>query len=664
MNNNPLIPSLKLAELELVHQTACKLVRAAVHYEMIDACQELEQLADLKVSGVFVTLKRGNTLRGCCGMLGASLALSEALADSAKQTALHDPRMAPITAIELPHLTLSVSVLGTPRVLNVAGEDRVNAIQIGRHGLRIRYENNAGLLLPAVAKERDWNARQFLDAVCTKAGLPSETWKSEDAMVEIFDGIDHSAAFVCGVTAEETPTVSPETLKKLSGWIESNLAAMQQGATPVYYATDVDDMTVAGVVLIVTGNDTEDLGLLQINIKEGLPLQSTLFQLTEAAAKKQLGLTELAENPIALAVLSQLIHHGTDREFDASEVAPEKRAILAMDNRCWSLEFNTEQTVDEIINRALAAEPFRRGSTMVYSAKCDSTQNRVSLSSRPPAVPHAPERSPAVAGSFYPEIDSERETLIDEILSDLAKNEVTPICPQRVNAAMVPHAGLRYSGHIAAEIWRRIHLPNDILIIGPKHTADGAPWAVAPHETWKLSDSTSMRGNPAFAKMLADNVPGMELDANAHRREHGIEVQLPFIQRLAPNAQITAIAMGRAEYTDLQEAARALATLLKPLPTQPLIVISSDMNHFAEDRENQRRDQLALEQLAALDPSGLLKTCKEENISMCGQIPAAFVLLTLQYMQSTCNYQKIAYATSAEVTGDISSVVGYAGVVF
>lgn len=664
MNNNPLIPSLKLAELELVHQTACKTVKAAVHYEMIDACQELEQLADLKVSGVFVTLKRGNTLRGCCGMLGASLALSEALADSAKQTALHDPRMAPITAIELPHLTLSVSVLGTPRVLNVAGEDRVNAIQIGRHGLRIRYENHAGLLLPAVAKERDWNARQFLDAVCTKAGLPSETWKSEDAMVEIFDGIDHSAAFVCGVTAEETPTVSPETLKKLSGWIESNLAAMQQGATPAYYATDVDDITVAGVVLIVTGNSTEDLGLLQINIQQGLPLQSTLFQLTEAAAKKSLGLTEIAENSIALAVLSQLIHHGTDREFDASEVAPEKRAILAMDNRCWSLEFNTEQTVDEIINRALAAEPFRRDSTMVYSAKCDSTQNRVSLSSRPPAVPYAPERSPTVAGSFYPEIDSERDTLIDEILSDLAKNEVTPICPQRVNAAMVPHADLRYSGRIAAEIWRRIHLPNDILIIGPKHTADGAPWAVAPHETWKLSDSTSMRGNPAFAKMLADNVPGMELDANAHRREHGIEVQLPFLQRLAPSAQITAIAMGRAEYTDLQEAARALATLLKALPTQPLIVISSDMNHFAEDRENQRRDQLALEQLAALDPSGLLKTCKEENISMCGQIPAAFVLLTLQYMQRTCNYQKIAYATSAEVTGDISSVVGYAGVVF
>ncbi len=88
-------------------------------------------------------------------MLGASLALSEALADCAKQTALHDLRMNPIMAIDLPHLTLSVSVHGTPRILNVAGEDRVNAIHIGRHGRRIRYKTIWVWRLPAVAKERD-----------------------------------------------------------------------------------------------------------------------------------------------------------------------------------------------------------------------------------------------------------------------------------------------------------------------------------------------------------------------------------------------------------------------------------------------------------------------------------------------------------------------------
>ena len=134
---------------------------------------------------------------------------------------------------------------------------------------------------------------------------------------------------------------------------------------------------------------------------------------------------------------------------------------------------------------------------------------------------------------------------------------------------MVPHAGLRYSGHIAADVWRRIDLPDDILIIGPKHTSDGVDWAVAPHETWALSDSTSLRGNLAFATLLADNVPGMKLDASAHRSEHGTEVQLPFLHRLAPNSRVTAIAMSGAAYEDLQAAARSLATLLKSLATPP-----------------------------------------------------------------------------------------------
>jgi AmmeMemoRadiSam system protein B/AmmeMemoRadiSam system protein A len=664
MNTNTTIASLKLDELQSIHQTACNLVTAAVNNKTIDACQQLGQLADLKVSGIFVTLKRGNTLRGCCGMLGASISLAEALADSAEQTALHDPRMAPITAIELPHLTLSVSVLGTPRPIDATGEERINAIQIGQHGLRIRQQKKAGLLLPLVAKERNWNARQFLDAVCSKADLSPETWKREDAVVEIFDGIDHSAAFICVDTDPELPTLSPEHLQKLANWVDSNLVAIQRGGTPFYYAPDVDDMTVAGVTLVASAEKNQEFSLMQLNIKEGIPLQSTFFRLTEAAANHFLSMKESVAKVDSVAVLSQLIHHGTDSAFDAREVDPQRRAILVTDNQHWSLTFDTTKSVDELITSTAADKRFKPGSTMVYSVKCDSTKTRFSLSSSSPAIPHAPERPPAVAGSFYPKRDCERENLVEEILRDLTNKQHSPVHPKQVNAAMVPHAGLRYSGRIAADVWRRIDLPDDILIIGPKHTTDGVNWAVAPHETWTLSDSANMPGNPTFAKMLADHVPGMELDAAAHRREHGIEVQLPFLHRLAPSSRITAIAMGRAAHADLQEAAQALATLLKSLPTPPLIVISSDMNHFAAEQENQRRDKLALEKLAALDPHGLLNTCAKEKISMCGQIPAAFALLTLQHMGCTCKYQEIAYCTSAEVSGDISSVVGYAGILF
>ncbi len=235
---------------------------------------------------------------------------------------------------------------------------------------------------------------------------------------------------------------------------------------------------------------------------------------------------------------------------------------------------------------------------------------------------------------------------------------------QRVAAAMVPHAGLRFSGRIAADVWRRIALPESVLIIGPKHTADGVDWAVAPHDVWQLSSTASLPGAVELAEQLAAAVPGMELDAAAHRREHGIEVQLPILYRLAPQTRVAAVAMSGGSLDELTAAAKSLAKWLRGLAEPPLLVISSDMNHFADDEENRRRDQLALAMLEKNDPAGLLSVCAEENISMCGQLPAALVLLTLKELGQQVSYQQIGYGTSADVTGDHSRVVGYAGVLF
>ena len=135
--------------------------------------------------------------------------------------------------------------------------------------------------------------------------------------------------------------------------------------------------------------------------------------------------------------------------------------------------------------------------------------------------------------------------------------------------------------------------PRDILILSPKHTSDGVTWAVTRHEKWALSDTANISGNLEFATMLVEHVPGMELDSAIHRREHGIEVQLPFLYRLAPDSRITAIAMDDAAHSDLHQAAQALAALSKRLPGPPLIVIRSAMNHFAQDGKNRGRDQIA-----------------------------------------------------------------------
>ena len=260
---------------------------------------------------------------------------------------------------------------------------------------------------------------------------------------------------------------------------------------------------------------------------------------------------------------------------------------------------------------------------------------------------------------FTPPDDKQREQAIDECFEGLSEAE-----QQTVAAAMVPHAGLRFSGRIAADVWRRIELPETVLLIGPKHTPDGVDWAVAPHDFFQLSPTAGLPGHPELAQQLASAVPGMQLDAAAHRREHGSEVQFPILYRLSANTKVVSVAMHGGSIDELAEAAKSLANWLRGLEKPPLLVVSSDMNHFADEDENRRRDKLALDMLQKNDPAGLLSICAEENISMCGQIPAALVLLTLKELGKQVDYQEIGYGTSADVSGDRSRVVGYAGVLF
>jgi AmmeMemoRadiSam system protein B/AmmeMemoRadiSam system protein A len=650
------------ADRAKIHEVASRLVDVAVTGGAVDPRQLLGELAMRPVAGVYVTLKRGETLRGCCGLQGNPMPLSDALAHSAERTAKHDPRMPAIDPAELPFLNLTVSILGSPRPIGVTGDDRIAAVNIGNHGLRIRMGNQVGLLLPSVARERNWNSRQFLDAVCRKAGLPPGAWRSDQAVVEIFDGIDFGGP-LSGQDVnvpEERAAVEPDQMEKLTAWVRDNLSALIAGATPCYYASGVVDTSVLGVVLQVTYDAAAPpVSWLQMVFRDGVPLQSTLFQLTQAAAETLAPRGPHQNLQVRVAVLTSAIQHGLDTDADLRGLHPGRRAIVARDARRVSVCFDRDADPADLLKQALAAQPFRSGSTEVYSMVCDCVDATLAVSIGPQAVSGITTRPPGVAGTFYPAADVDREAVVDELLRGLPK-----VKQKRVAAAMVPHAGLRYSGRIAADVWRRIALPESVLIIGPKHTADGVDWAVAPHDVWQLSSTASLPGAVELAEQLAAAVPGMELDAAAHRREHGIEVQLPILYRLSPQTRVAAVAMSGGSLDELTAAAGSLATWLQGLDQPPLLIISSDMNHFADDAENRRRDRLALAMLEKNDPAGLLSVCAEENISMCGQLPAALVLLTLKKLGQKVAYEQIAYGTSADVTGDTSRVVGYAGVLF
>ncbi len=650
-------------DLAAIHFGACRTVAAIVHQRQVDVEQWLGELAAAPISGLYVTLKRGDTLRGCCGWQGTETPLATALIDSATRTAKHDPRMAPITPIELPHLNLSISILESPRTMIAVGADRADELKVGTHGLRIRMGNKAGLLLPVVARERNWNSHQFLDAVCIKAGLPPGSWLSDQAEIEIFEGIDYGAPMILEdhVESESDPGLfSGDDLVRLRSWIQSNIVAFQSGATPAYYANGVPDHSVAGIVLRVAPDPNQAaIGWMQLSIQDGMPGQATILKMTEIAARSLMQHSWTDGWRADVSVLSSLIHHGNDREHDLREVRCANRALLALEGRKWSIGFDGSASQEDLLRQTLAAQTFRSQLTQIYSARCDTTENHFAISSAPEVRARVSTRPPAVAGTFYPADDKSRVSMVDSLLSGLEQ-----VARGKVAAAMVPHAGLRFSGRIAADVLRRIELPETVLIIGPKHTPDGADWAVAPHDVWRISDAARLAGDIELANRIAEVVPGMELDAAAHQREHGIEVQLPLLHRISPDTKVAAIAMSAASYDELQAAAESLAECLSSLDKPPLMIISSDMNHFADDQENRRRDRLALDQLKLNDPRGLLETCARENISMCGQVPAALVLLTLRVMGIAAKYTEIAYATSADVTGDKSRVVGYAGLLF
>jgi AmmeMemoRadiSam system protein B len=206
-----------------------------------------------------------------------------------------------------------------------------------------------------------------------------------------------------------------------------------------------------------------------------------------------------------------------------------------------------------------------------------------------------------------------------------------------------------------------VKIPESVIVIAPKHRPGGAAWSVAPHAVWAIPGGEVASDPPLVARMAAC-IAGLELDPLPHAQEHAIEVQLPLISRLAPHARVVGVSIAGCELSVLLQFGQQLAEVLAATSPRPLLVISSDMNHFASDAETRRQDRKALAALESLDPEQLYETVKRERISMCGMSPAVIVLEALRCLDTLHRFELVAYATSAESSGDTSRCVGYAGV--
>ncbi len=623
---------------------------------------ELKHVSDHVVGGAFVTLKRGRHLRSCCGLLGQPVPLRAALEHATTRTARDDVRFPPISPTELAHLEMDVWVLQSPVRMQARGEERVAAVTIGKHGLQVMRGNSHGLLLPGVAVENNWNARQFLDQVCLKAQLPPTAWREDDTIISTFEGESFAGrpAGFDGYTSSlrHMGLSRSEDLAPYVNFCARELTAVLSGSTPSYYLWGALDGPINGLIIFLRqANTGEEYHFSQISLRPTIPLQATLSSLIQAAARDLVGRgirrDQLAGLQLGMMILHDPVLHGTVADPHLTGHYPE-RAILVLERNKSALVYDPEKTVEELLSAAAdEARVTHPATASVVSLAGLSSTSRVSVSNAPKPIRGPADRPAAAAGTFYESDPAELARTIDSLVAGERGDEEWP-------AAMVPHAGLKYSGRIAADVLKRLRIPRTVIVIGPKHTPLGVEWSVAPHQRWLLPDG-AVESDFMLARQLCHAIPGLEMDAAAHQREHAIEVELPLLARLAPESRVVGIAIGHGDLESCRRFAEGLANLLREQDDAPLLLISSDMNHYASDAENRRLDEIALKAMERGDPEHLLTTVRQNNISMCGVLPAVIVLETLRLLGKFRRAVRTGYATSADASGDTSRVVGYAG---
>jgi MEMO1 family protein len=266
-------------------------------------------------------------------------------------------------------------------------------------------------------------------------------------------------------------------------------------------------------------------------------------------------------------------------------------------------------------------------------------------------------RLPAVAGRFYPADPAELTALIRKFtITDPGQP------PIPVRACLVPHAGYVYSGHVAGAVFARITLPKKIIVLGVRHYPRGEAAALLSSGAWRtpLGDA---RIDETLAEGLKKACPLLREDSVAHSAEHSLEVQLPFLQVLAPDFTFVPVALGTVRYEHLVEAGEGIARVLEASRENVLLLTTSDLNHYEDDATTRVKDRKAIDQLLALNSRGLYDTCRNEEISMCGLGPGTAMLTALNAL-GVKKPELVKYATSADVSGDRSAVVGYAGMIF
>lgn len=277
-------------------------------------------------------------------------------------------------------------------------------------------------------------------------------------------------------------------------------------------------------------------------------------------------------------------------------------------------------------------------------------------------------RRPAVAGMFYEwDADALKVQVKSCFLHPLGPKKLPSVNPhgsREILGLVCPHAGYVYSGPVAANAYFSLAAdgkPDTVVILGPNHTGYGSALAIMKEGFWRtpLGD---VEIDTAVAEELLQQTSVLDVDETAHRQEHSIEVQLPFLQYLyGDRFKIVPICFLMQDLDSAKEIGKALATTLRK--RNAVVIASSDFTHYESQTEAERKDLAALKTVEALDEHKFYAVIENQNISACGYAPIG-ALITYARTLGAQKAELLSHKTSGDITGDKSSVVGYAAVSF
>ena len=264
-------------------------------------------------------------------------------------------------------------------------------------------------------------------------------------------------------------------------------------------------------------------------------------------------------------------------------------------------------------------------------------------------------RNAVAAGRFYPGSAAEIREMMKTLVDKKAKKEAAV-------GLLMPHAGYLYSGAVAGATISRVKLKDTCIIMGPSHTGVGHPFSIMTEGKWQ-TPLGEVEIDSAMGQKLIAGSDYLREDELAHIHEHAVEVQIPFLQYLKPDIKIVPIILAFAPAEAYKAIGLDIARAVEATKREAVIIASGDMTHYEPQQTAEKKDKQAIEAMLKLDEDELTRRYEELDISMCAYGPAVSLISAARELGAT-GAELVKYQTSGDSTGDYSSVVGYAGIIF